>query len=149
MQRRPVKAKSWKISWSFQIALTHKSLSVLYLKEYLVQVNRTVLGHSFPAALRVPHSRPPVQLSAAVGAGTHNCIFAAEWSAKRNAQNGKRERERMGGSLPPFPCAVASITSWRKCDDLEIGLASSSLFRCDVHPDATALILLYFCTGNL
>ena len=40
----------------------------------------------------------------------------------------------MGGSLPPFPCAVASITSWRKCDDLEIGLDSSSLFRCDLTP---------------
>ena len=98
LQRRPAKAKSWTVSASSPYANTLRHKSHLDLKKYLVQADHTVFDHSSPAALRVPHSSERLS---AVGAGTHNCIFAAERSAKRNAQNGKWEREN--GRLPVRP----------------------------------------------
>ena len=61
------------------------------------RIQRFLLYLAIPAALRVAH--PP---SSAQPTGTHNCIFA-QWSAKRNAQNGKRERERKNWRSPRLP----------------------------------------------
>ena len=74
-------------SSAFTNTLRHKSL---------LKISRTSGSHCiwpFLSGWPAGSSHSSVRLSAA-GAGTHNCIFA-EWSAKRNAQNG----EGMGGNL--------------------------------------------------